>query len=229
MSLSKRLLACCSMINAGERVADIGCDHGYLGIHLLQNRIATSIIAADINEGPLQSAVANAEKFSVSDKMEFYLSDGVAGIPRDFDVMVCAGMGGDTMISILQSAPWLKSARYRLVLQCQSKTPALRKYLSAQGWYIEEENVLRDGRFLYSVMSVLWQPEQPRLTAGECYFSPALLKMPSPEAAEYFRQIRNGLKLSAEHQKDPEKMQVLNELDALCNTEALAYLKEESL
>ncbi|MBQ7026431.1 MAG: SAM-dependent methyltransferase, partial [Peptococcaceae bacterium] len=121
--LSSRLRACCDLIKKGERVADIGCDHGYLGIYLLKNGIASAVIASDINECPLQSAVRNSEKFGVRDKMTFCLSNGVENIPRDFDTLVCAGMGADTMISILSSAPWLKDGQYRLILQCQSKTP----------------------------------------------------------------------------------------------------------
>ena len=54
LPLSNRLLACCSFISPGDRVADVGCDHGYLGIHLLQNGIASSIIASDVNEQPAQ-------------------------------------------------------------------------------------------------------------------------------------------------------------------------------
>ena len=125
------------MITLGDRIADVGCDHGYLGIHLLLENIASSVIAADINEGPLQSAMKNAEKFDVKDRMTFYLSDGVRNIPRDFDTLVCAGMGADTMISILQAAPWLKNSKYRLILQCQSRRPELRKYLYEQGFSIQ--------------------------------------------------------------------------------------------
>ena len=132
--LSGRLLACCNFIAPGDRVADIGCDHGYLGIYLLKNNIASAVIASDINQGPLQSAVRNSEKFGVRDRMSFHLSDGVKDIPRDFDVLVCAGMGGDTIVSILSDAPWLKSSQYRLILQCQSKTPMLRRFLSENGW-----------------------------------------------------------------------------------------------
>ena len=106
--LSARLQACCNFICPGDRVADIGTDHGYLGIWLLEQGIASSVIAADIVPGPLSAAKSNAAKFGFSDRMEFYLSDGVQSIPRDFDTMVCAGMGGDTMISILSAAPWLK-------------------------------------------------------------------------------------------------------------------------
>ena len=128
-ALSNRLKACCEFIKQGDRVADIGCDHGYLSIHLLKSGIAASVIAADINPMPLDSARKNAAKYEVSDKITFCLSDGVQSIPRDFDTLVCAGMGADTMISILNAAPWLKDSKYRLILQCQSRRPELRQYL----------------------------------------------------------------------------------------------------
>ena len=200
--LSKRLQACCEYVCPGERVADIGCDHGYTGIYLLHRDIASCVIAADINEMPLQSAMANAEKFGVKDRMQFYLSDGVRNIPRAFDTMICAGMGADTMVSILEAAPWLKSDQYKLILQCQSKIPMLRQYLSDHGWFIHRENVLRDGRFLYTVMEVFYCPHAPRLTAGQCYFPPALLTEPSPILKEYYADVLFRLGRAVNARKD---------------------------
>ena len=224
--ISDRLLACAGFVYPGDRVADVGCDHGYLSIHLLTNGIAKSCIASDINEQPLLSAVRNAEKFGVREKMEFYLSDGVRNIPRDFDTLVCAGMGADTMVSILEAAPWLKNPQYRMILQCQSKTPMLRKYLSDMGWRLTEEAVLRDGRFLYTIMECVYQPDAPRLTEAECYFPPALLENPSKEVPAYYQWVRGGLAVSAAHQ--PEKQPILDALTALAQTEELRWLKEET-
>ena len=225
--LSDRLLACCGFISPGDRVADIGCDHGYLGIYLLTKGIASSVIAADVNEGPLKSAMVNARKFGVHDNMTFYLSDGLRNIPRDFDTMVCAGMGGDTMIHILSAAPWLKKEGYRLILQCQSKTPMLRRYLSENGWRITEESVLRDGRFLYTIMDVYYEPAYPRLTVGEWYFPPALLENPGEALPEYYHWVTEGLRIATTHRDDPEKKQALAELTALAETPELTWLKEE--
>ena len=227
LPISDRLLACCGFVAPGERVADIGCDHGYLAIHLLQTGKARSVIAADINEGPLLSAVRNAEKYGVRDKIEFYLSNGAQKIPRDFDTMVCAGMGADTIVSILEAAPWLQDAKYRLILQCQSKTPMLRRYLSETGFRIYEESVLRDGRFLYTIMEVSWRPEHPKLTPGEWYFPPALLENPSHDVPAYYRWVVGGLEVSTAHQDDQEKKQILAELKALAETPELTWLKEE--
>ena len=225
--LSKRLQVCCGFVAPGDRVADIGCDHGYLSIYLLTNGIASSVIASDINEQPLQSAVKNAEKYGVREKIQFFLSDGVRNIPRDFDTLVCAGMGADTMVSILSSAPWLKDKQYRLILQCQSKTPQLRQYLSENGWRITEESVLRDGRFLYTVMEIYYEPEYPRLTEGEWYFPPALMENPGVELPEYFQRVLFSLRRAINgrgENADPIMEKALNELE---NDENLMWLKEK--
>ena len=226
LPISDRLLACAGFVKRGSRVADIGCDHGYLSIHLLTNGIASSCIASDVNEGPLQSARRNARKFGVANKMEFCLSDGVRSIPRDFDCTVCAGMGADTMIHILEDSPWLKDSRYSLILQCQSKIPMLRRYLSDNGWQISEEAVLRDGRFLYTIMNVRYCPEAADLSIGQCYFSPALLVNPSSDVPAYYKWVVDGLRISTAHQDDPEKKQALAELELLA--ENYTFLKEDT-
>lgn len=227
ISLSPRLLTCCNFICPGDRVADVGTDHGYLGIWLLQKGIASSVIASDIAPGPLSAARQNAEKYGFSDRMHCYISDGVREIPRDFDVLVCAGMGGDTIISILGAAHWLKDKKYRLVLQCQSKTPLLRHYITDRGWRIAEETVVRDGHFLYTVMEVWWDPGHS-LTTGQWYFPPALLENPGPETKEYYNRVISSLRRAVEGQKDrapKEYIDALQELEAL--PPELSWLKED--
>ena len=210
--LSPRLRACCSFVAPGDRVADVGCDHGYLAIYLLTQGLAQRVYASDVAEGPLQSAMKNAVRFGVREKISFYLSDGVKNVPRDFDTLVCAGMGADTMVSILEAAPWLQSSQYRLVLQCQSKAEMLRRYLSGRGWQIAKEVVLRDGRFLYTVMEVLFAPDAPRLTEAQCYFPPAMLVQPSEETRQYYDRVLFHLHRAATMGDDAEKAQRLEEL-----------------
>ena len=195
LPLSTRLLACCQFVKTGDRVADIGCDHGYLGIHLLKNGIASSMIEADINEGPLDSARRNAVKFGVKDKMSFHLSDGVQTIPRDFDCMVCAGMGADTMISILSAAPWLKDSQYRLILQCQSKRPELRQWLYDEGYRINRETLAKDGKFVYSIMEVVYDPGSS-ISPAETYITKQLLEDNHPLLQEYYERVKSGVELT---------------------------------
>lgn len=195
LPISHRLLSLCDYITPGARVADVGCDHGYLAIHLVQTRLASQVYASDIRPAPLDSARKNGEKYGVADKIAYFLSDGVKSVPRDFDTLVCAGMGADVMISILEAAPWLQGEHYKLILQCQSRTPALRKFLSETGWVIRREQVLKDGRFLYTVMEAVWSPGV-FLTPGECYVSPALRQANDPLLPDYIRWVRDHLALS---------------------------------
>ena len=192
-TLSNRLLACCSFIKQGQTVADIGCDHGYLGIYLLLKGIAKKIIAADINRQPLDSAYVNAYKYCVKDMMTFCLSDGARSIPHEFDTLVCAGMGADTIISILEGVPWLKADRYHLVLQCQSRRPELRKYLNKNGWTISREILAKDGKFVYPVMAVNYCSAAP-LSPAECHISPALLASNDPLLPEFYDRVMDSLR-----------------------------------
>lgn len=208
--LSPRLRACCNYITPGDRVADVGTDHGYLGIWLLSRNLAGHVIASDIGEGPLSAARANAERFGFLDRMTFCLSDGVQNVPREFDTLVIAGMGAQTMIHILQDAPWLKSAAYRLVLQPQNKPQQLRAYLSECGWQITEESLVRDGRFLYAVMNIIWRPDAPRLTPGQCWLPP-VLHGTREEVAEYRERTMAILRKNA--LGDSTLQPVLQELD----------------
>lgn len=208
--LSNRLRTCCQFVRPGDRVADVGCDHGYLGIHLLKTGIATSVIESDIAPGPLDSARRNAQKYGTLGNTQFFLSNGVQNIPRDFDTLVCAGMGGDTMVSIMGAAPWLKSSQYRLILQCQSKRPLLRRFLSNEGYAISREALAQDGKFIYPVMEVTYAPGNP-LTEVETYLTPALLADRSPLLPAFLDHVLGGIRKAAQH--DAHQAWLLGELE----------------
>ena len=92
--------------------------------------------------------------------------------------------------------------------------------------------MLRDGRFLYTVMEVIWQPDYPRLSCGEWYFPPALLENPGKALPEYYRYVTNGLRIAVTNQGDsvePTKITALQELEALANTAGLQWLKENEV
>lgn len=194
LPISNRLLLCASMVPRGARVADVGTDHGFLPVYLLQNGICDRVLAADLREKPLQTAKTNAARFGTAEQTTFRLSDGLHNIkPTEFDTLVCAGMGGDCIALILDAAPWLRNENYTLILQPQSSGNDLRRYLGENGYCIEEEHLVQDGRFLYAAMKVRFGGGRP-LSAGEQYASPALLASCDPLLQPYLARIERSLK-----------------------------------
>ncbi len=194
LPISKRLLACAGFLTPGARVADVGTDHGYLAIYLVQSALASHVLASDIRPGPLARAKENAARFGVQDRISFYLTDGVRGLPREFDTLLLAGMGAETMIHILRDAPWLHSG-YRLVLQCQSSQNELRQYLSLHDWRIIREEPVLD-KFLYTVLEAV--PGRQILTPAQHFVTPALQRCGGELVERYIRFCRRTVEAAAQ-------------------------------
>lgn len=169
MKLSSRLSACADFVIPGNVVVDVGTDHGHLPIYLLEQGISPRVLAADLREKPLQFARENALACGIGENISFYLSDGLLDIPRgDFRTVICAGMGGETIANILEGAKDIWDPAYQFILQPQSAPYELREYLGRNGFRILGERLARDGRFVYTVMNVIWGDGVP-LEPGQCF------------------------------------------------------------
>ena len=205
LPISKRLLCCASMVQPGSRVADIGTDHGYLGIYLLQSGAARHVIACDLRKDPLENARRNAKLFGVDGEMELRLSDGLEKIrPDEVDTIVMAGMGGDLIQKILSQCPWRKREGLQFILQPQSACNVLRRWLCEDGFEIQREEPVQDGHFLYTVMDIR-QGEPAPLTPGTEYASPALLASGSPLVGNYLARVENALQETVRGLTNAEK------------------------
>lgn len=154
MELTPRLQAIASQIRVGARVADVGTDHGYLPVWLLLNERIDWAVAADLREGPLNHAKETAQHFGTTERMSFRLCNGLTGIgPEEVDTIVIAGMGGETISSILSAAPWTKGGA-TLLLQPMTHLAELRLWLQRNGYAILKEQIVREGKRLYSIWSV---------------------------------------------------------------------------
>lgn len=205
LPISKRLLCCASMVQSGSRVADIGTDHGYLGIYLLQSGAARHVIACDLRKDPLENARRNAKLFGVDGAMELRLSDGLEKIlPDEVDTVVMAGMGGDLIQKILSQCPWRKREGLQFILQPQSAGNVLRRWLCEDGFEIQREEPVQDGHFLYTVMDIR-QGEPAPLTPGTEYASPALLASGSPLVGNYLARVENALQETVRGLTNAEK------------------------
>ena len=148
LKISERLIEVASLVPKGCRLADVGTDHGYVPIWLLQNQYITSAIAMDVNRGPLKRAEENRDKYGFAEVMDIRLSDGLEKLrPGEADTVLIAGMGGPLMIRILEEGRANAAGASTWVLQPQSEIPSVRRYLIENGFDIVRnfgnENIFR--------------------------------------------------------------------------------------
>ena len=173
-ALSPRLAMAAGLVPGDRkniRLADIGTDHAYLPVWLLQNRGAdlAHVIAADLRPGPLDRARQTVRAAGLEGAVDFRLCDGLEGLrPGEADVIVIAGMGGETIAHILAHAPWYDWAGITLILQPMSSMPDLRGWLGAHGFAIEREELCREGDTLYTAFQVR-AGAMPSLSPGELW------------------------------------------------------------
>lgn len=154
--MSQRLRAVAELVTAGNRTADIGCDHGYVSIWLVQKGICPHVIAMDVNRGPLQKAQENIAAHGMSDYIETRLSDGADKLEAgEADSLILSGMGGRLMLRILADSAAVTEAMEEWILQPQSEIGLVRRTLHRQGHLIVQENMVKeDGKF-YPMLRVL--------------------------------------------------------------------------
>lgn len=153
--LSPRLAAVAALVPPGAAVIDVGTDHAMIPVWLVQTGRSPKVLATDIRSGPLQSAAALLEKTRTGDRIRLLQTDGLDGVsPRDGDTVILAGMGGETMISILSAAPWTREGAL-LILEPQSKGADLRRWLIQSGYQIGSERLVEDAGRLYPILTAV--------------------------------------------------------------------------
>ena len=199
MKLSERLFSCAALVRPGNTAVDVGTDHGYLAIYLLEQNICPMVYASDIREGPLSAARRNAEKAGFSDRIAFCLSDGLQKLPMDrIQTVICAGMGGDTIIHILEMEPSVFSDDRQLILQPQSKAADLRRWLASKGFSVNREKLSRDGKFLYSAMEAVWTGNVRSLSYANALMPEYLLRSEDALLKDYYNRICDGVRMTVQ-------------------------------
>ncbi len=194
--INKRLLACASLVRDGAVLADVGTDHGYLPIHLLQNGRATRAVLSDINEGPLRKAEKNVREAGLLGKVSLYLCDGAKALSSLGITDYCiAGMGGELIASIISSAPQMRNGDVRLILQPMSKPEALRTYLYESGFDIEKELYVKDEGKYYVCIQAVYVGERVVFCAPDAHFGKACFfeSGMSPDMIGYMMEKKTAL------------------------------------
>jgi len=169
VKISDRLKTAASLIREGAVLADVGTDHGYVPIYLLEQKKIKSAIAMDINKGPLERAREHIHLYGMDAYIQTRLSDGVAALEKgEADSILVAGMGGGLVIHILEEGKDICQAAGELILQPQSELCSVRDYLAKNGYMIDAERmVFEDGKY-YPMMHAV--PGRDDTVYPESYF-----------------------------------------------------------
>jgi tRNA (adenine22-N1)-methyltransferase len=180
---SRRLEALLKLVPIRGGVVDVGTDHGYVPISLVNAGFNGYLVATDVARAPLERARAAARREGVSDKIDFILCDGLTEVPQEkVDIIVIAGMGGETISSILSAAPWVRERAARgafgdgeegteergrlLILQPMSKQDSLREWLFENGYRVLSESLVEERGVIYEILTATGGQDRP-YAAGE--------------------------------------------------------------
>ncbi len=218
LQLQPRLQMLADLVPEGAQLADVGTDHGYLPVWLLQRGRIRTAIASDIGEEPLHHARRTAQEQGI-DGIDFRLCDGLQGIEaQEADTVVIAGMGGETIAHILQATPWTADGAHTLLLQPMTKAEQLRLWLSQNGYHFIKERLVWDKDFLYPIMLVTGGAQEVLADAEQ--YSGVLLE-DDPLYSQYLQHQIDRLRRAidgrsrANHETDREEA---CRLRAICHT-----------
>ena len=209
--ISKRLELVASFVPQGSILLDVGSDHAYLPIELVERGQIEVAIAGEVVEGPYQSAVKNVEAHGLKEKIQVRLANGLAAFEEEDQVSVItiAGMGGRLIATILEEGLDKLSNIQRLILQPNNREDDLRIWLQDHDFQIVAESILEEASKFYEILVV--EAGQMKLSASDVRFGPFLSKEISPVFIQKWQKEAAKLEfaLSQIPEKNLEERQVL--------------------
>lgn len=195
--LDKRLSACRDLVS-GDVACDVGTDHGYLAAELLKTGKCRFCYACDVNEQPLKAAERTLSRLNMDDKWKCILSDGLT-VPDSMDIsnitdVICAGMGGELIAKIIGVSDIAKKSQ--LILQPMTQAAYLRSFLCENGFHIQKEIPVDDGKHIYTVISAVYDGVIRSISEKERLFGFCLENEPDYKA--YINQTAGRILKAAE-------------------------------
>lgn len=209
--ISKRLELVASFVPQGAVLLDVGSDHVYLPIELVERGQIKNAIAGEVVEGPYQSAVKNIEAHGLKEKIQVRLANGLAAFEEvdQVSVITIAGMGGRLIATILEEGLEKLANVERLILQPNNREDDLRIWLQDHGFLIVAESILEEAGKFYEILVV--EAGQMKLSASDVRFGPFLSKEVSPVFVQKWQKEATKLEFALDQipEKNLEERQVL--------------------
>lgn len=191
--LNDRLSAMAAEVRPGQRVLDVGTDHGYLPLYLWERGIAPQVIMSDISSGSLQKAAENCRLYFPHESFDLRLGNGLEVIkPHEVDCVIIAGMGGILIRDILAQDRAKSLAFERLILQPRNNIGLLRYWLLNSGFHITREQLAKEGRYICEIITA--EPGERAVSRNlgperiEYQYPHTLIDFKNPLTEEYLRR-----------------------------------------
>ncbi len=131
--------------------ADIGCDHGYIAKAMLDNGVCEKVIISDISAKCLKKAEDLLAEYISCCRAESVVSDGFSNLGR-CDQALIAGMGGEEIVGIIESAKTQEKLPERLILQPMKNCDKVRLCAVTAGYKVISDKVFKSGGKFYNLI-----------------------------------------------------------------------------
>ena len=186
MKINERLKKIGDLVEANSVCLDVGCDHALLDIYLVRLNKNIKAIASDIAEGPLEQAKNNIKRERLDGKIEIRLGAGLDTYSDEVDTVIISGMGGRNIIGICKDNPKVLKKIKTLIVSPNNYQEDVKKYLCKNGFYIENEEFVKDKRFIYQI--IIFKKGKRKYTKKEYFFGPVFIIKKGPLFREYYER-----------------------------------------
>ncbi|MFI3210668.1 MAG: class I SAM-dependent methyltransferase [Peptostreptococcaceae bacterium] len=222
MKLTDRLLKIASLVTE-KTVADIGTDHGYIPIHLLNENKVDFAILADINKGPLMNAKGEVDRNNLGEKVDLRLGSGLEVLEKgEVSEVIIAGMGGSLISKLLENKLEVSQSINKLILQPMQSQETLRKYLLNNGFEILDEVLVKEDFRVYEIICTKYTGKNTKVDEIYYEIGQKLIENKDPLLNELIDKKIEGYKnviiQIEDHEKMTEKLELMkNRIDELKN------------
>ncbi len=186
MRLNERLKTIGNMVKANACCLDVGCDHAFLDIYLVERNQNIRPIASDVAQGPLFQAKENIKKYHLEDKIECRLGNGLDTYSEEVDTIIISGMGGRNMIGIFKDHMEVLKKVDTVILSPNNYQEDVKRFLTKHCFYISNEELVKDGKFIYQI--IVFSRGRKKYSKREYFFGPILLEKKGKLFQEYYQR-----------------------------------------
>ena len=186
MKINDRLKKIGDLVEANSFCLDVGCDHAFLDIYLVERNENIRAIASDVNEGPLNHARENIKKHHLEDKIECRLGNGLDTYSDNVDTIIISGMGGRSMIGIFKNHLEVLKKVDTIILSPNNYQIDVKKFLCKHYFYLHDEELVKEGKFIYQIL--VFKKGKKKYSKKEYFFGPVLLEKKGKLFMEYYHR-----------------------------------------